>query len=534
MMTRQILFATILAVFCWTENSPGQFTEEGSQDGLRVQASVDPLPEGVIFPQWYRTNYEKEAYLNNDYIAKEGLLNDASGRETTEDDRDKAKQILNKMAHFLNAQDAVSFTLEYELNQQETMGAVSTGKKPFESFDIEFAKPNLLKASCTRNRNAKYRWEIGSDGQYLQRITNGNVTVEPVADSLTEMLRQKGTESGWSYYVNLREILSMFDPNAIAEQTWGRNPRYLGTRNFGSIDADYVIFDLSDDSVYQRFHLFVSKGKYPIPLMMIRDGDRVYSDNFPADDPKNKKRSLDTEWRFTDWKFNSPVKRESFKLSMPEKHTLVTLKSGNASTSKPPIMGKFVGSAIPKFIVYDDQGTTIQSDELLGDKPAILFFWHDEGQFYKNWREIVVAEDKFGADQIRAFAIYNNTRSKPQDAVEQLMSSLVDPEKLKEAGISTIPKMFATLRYRDRRVLQPQNYVVLSVCAVVDGSGKIVMQQPRYRGEFSNAVLKASDAILKGKDYIVEQEQAIEAFNQNQKNQKKEWDQKFKMSWEAK
>ncbi|MEM9411230.1 MAG: hypothetical protein AAGA30_08960, partial [Planctomycetota bacterium] len=424
------------------------------------------------------------------------------------------------------------FTLEYELNQQETMGAVSTGEKPFETFAIEFAKPNLLKASCTRNRDAKYRWEIACDGTYLQRVANGSVFVEPAAANLTEMLRQKGTEHGWDYYVNLREVLSMFDSKAMQERMSDFSYRYAGTRNFGSIDADCVVIGMPEDSVYNRLRLFISKGKYPVPLMMVRDGDRVYSDNFPADDPENKLRSLDTEWRFTNWKFNAPIEWKNFKLTMPKKQRLVA--GDKRSNPKQPVMGKFVGTQLPDFTVYNQQGKIIKSDELLGDKPAILFFWHDEGQFHKKWREIVAAEKQFGSDQIRTFAIYNNSRSKQPEAVQQILQSAVDPAKLKEAGITTSPRVFAALRYQDRRVLQPQNYVFLSICAAVDDSGNVVMQRASYQGDFSDSVLKAADAILDSRDYIAEQQQAMEVFAANQESSKEQWDQKFETSWKAK
>ena len=530
MMIRQIVLPAMLAVLCWTGNVLGQSSEADSSTGLVVQASLDPLPDGVVFPQWYRTDYEKEAYSNSERIVADGLLQESVNMSDTEESKQRATQVLSRMATFLNAQNAVSFTLEYELNQQETMGAVATGKKPFETFDIEFAKPNLFKASCTRERNAKYRWEIGSDGKYLQRITNGNVSVEPAAENLKALLRQKGTESGWSYYVNLREVFSMFDPNALAEQTWGSNPRYAGTRNFGSIDSDYVIFDLIDDSVYQRLHLFVSKGKYPVPLMMVRDGDRVYPDSFPADDPGNKQRMLDTEWRFTNWQFNQPVERERFKHTMPKRQRLVV---GDKATSlEKPVMGKFVGSKLPDLTVYDQQGNTFRSDELLGDKPAILFFWHDEGQFHQLWREIVAAEERFGADKIRTFAIYINPQSKQPEAVQQIMKSAGDPETLKKEGIKTSPRIFATSRYGDRRVLQDQRYVISAVCAAVDGSGKIVMQRPGYgTPECRNSVMGAADAILQGRDYIAEQKQSISSFAENQKTTKEQWDQKFQSSW---
>ncbi|MEM9412564.1 MAG: DUF2092 domain-containing protein, partial [Planctomycetota bacterium] len=447
-----------------------------------------------------------------------------------EESKERATKVLNQMATFLSAQNSVSFTLEYELNQQETMGAVATGKKPFETFAVDFAKPNLLKASCTRNRDAKYRWEIGSDGKYLQRIANGNVSVELAAENLTEMLRQKGTEHGWDYYVNLREVLSMFDPKALRERMSNVSFRYAGTRNFGSIDADCVVVDMPEDSVYKRLHLFISKGKYPVPLMMVRDGDRFYSKSFTVDDPENKQRSLDTEWRFTNWKFNAPVERESFRLTMPEKQRL--LEDDKASRPEKPVMGKFVGTQLPDFTVYDQQGKTLRSDALLGDKPAVLFFWHDEGQFHKLWREIVAAEEKFGADQIRTFGIYINPQSKQPEAVQQILTSAVDPDTLKEAGIKTSPRIYAASGYGDRRILQSQSYVISAVCAAVDGSGKIVMQRPGYgRADCRESVLGAAEAILQGRDYIAEQQQAIKSFATNQQNAKEQWNQKFETSW---
>lgn len=183
-MIRQIVLTTMLAVSCWTGNVRGQSFPEDSAANIGVQTSADPLPEGVIFPQWYRTNYEKETYATNQAIAAEGLLSDVDGAESTEASQEKAKLILSQMSNFLSAQKSVRFTLEYELNQQETMGTVATGRKPFETFDFEFAKPNLLKASCTRKRDDKYRWEVGCDGNYLLRIFSGTVFVEPAADNV--------------------------------------------------------------------------------------------------------------------------------------------------------------------------------------------------------------------------------------------------------------------------------------------------------------------------------------------------------------
>ncbi|MEM6471187.1 MAG: hypothetical protein AAF802_16625, partial [Planctomycetota bacterium] len=150
-MTRQIfgILSTMTLAFAGTLF--GQSTNQSSQATPTLLApSTNPLPLGIAFPQWYRTSLEKELETNGRDGDTTDLLRQAEVVEPTEANRSKAKEVLIRMATFLNAQNSASFTLEYELNQQETMGTVATGKNAFETFQFDFAKPNLIKASCTR------------------------------------------------------------------------------------------------------------------------------------------------------------------------------------------------------------------------------------------------------------------------------------------------------------------------------------------------------------------------------------------------
>ncbi|MEM6472162.1 MAG: hypothetical protein AAF802_21550, partial [Planctomycetota bacterium] len=426
---------------------------------------------------------------------------------------------------------SASFTLEYELNQQETMGTVATGKNAFETFQFDFAKPNLIKASCTRERDAKYRWEIGCDGKYLLRVFNGTAYIEQAAGNLPDLLRQEGTAWGWDYFVNPREVLSMFDPKALTQFLGGRSIRYGGTRKFGSLNVDYVILSFPPGSVYKRLHFFIATGQYPVPLMMVRDGDRFYPAPYKMDDPANKERSLDTEWRFKNWRFNSGVTRDSFRLTMPNQ-PLVSAMSDMAYAPKRGLP-KFVGSQLPQFTVIDQDGTSISSDVLLGDKPAVLFLWHDEDRFHQYWNEVTAAENRYGADKIQTFAIYLDVGNQGKAEVQSILQAAVDTDKLENAETEVRPRLFAALNYSDKRLLQAERYAYSEICAVIDDSRKVVFQQPGYgRFDFRKSVLKAADSMLRGRDFIAEQISAAEAANASLEREKKEWNQRFQTSWD--
>ncbi|MEL6898567.1 MAG: hypothetical protein AAFP90_20920, partial [Planctomycetota bacterium] len=208
-----MLRQTLAALAALLLLSPGQSLKghdtdrSSSVEGSSHEKSADSLFPGLKYRQWYITDGEKEVYQNRTDFQL-GLLEDSSDVEETEEDQRKAEAVLNRMASFLESQKSIRCQIEYELNQQITMGAVGSVNPAFERFELAFAKPNLLKVVDSQPRDAEYRWEMGCDGKYLQRVVFGKVTVEEAAQTLPEMLRQDGATSGWAYYLDPREVFS--------------------------------------------------------------------------------------------------------------------------------------------------------------------------------------------------------------------------------------------------------------------------------------------------------------------------------------
>ncbi|MEO1525947.1 MAG: hypothetical protein AAFX06_10945 [Planctomycetota bacterium] len=438
------------------------------------------------------------------------------------------------MAGFLEAQNSVSFTIEYELNQQFTMGAVGGVNPAFERFEFKFARPNLLKIVDSYERDFQYRWEMASDGKYLLRLFNGTVSVEDAAPSLAKMLGQRGTSRGWAYYLGPREILSMFSRETLSKRIDGWSIRYGGIRDFGAVETDYVVIDYPEeiykDSLYKKLHLFIARGEYPIPLMMVRDGDLVYESGFEVDDPSNRLRSRDTEWRFKNWRFNFPVDRESFKLTMPSQKMVDSMGDFESATklSMPP----FVGTKLPSFSVVNPSGKVIESRELLGDKTTVLLLWHDESKFLEDWKSASKAEAEYGADQIQTVAVYIGSGGSNEVASE-MFDRLCAPEELEKAGIVNAPRFFIAKGYSDRRLLQNERYALSGVCAVIDASGTVIDKNPSYSKGLQDLVLRSALAVIEGRDYVDEELRRVEDNIRALQRKKDAWNKKFESSWKG-
>ncbi|MEM9827450.1 MAG: hypothetical protein AAF958_12720 [Planctomycetota bacterium] len=535
-MLRRAASGLLFVLLCLKGEASCQLPEASEQTAKEsIGRAVKPFSSGISYRQWYRTKGEREEYAGTKKDPIEELLEGAEDVEVTDNNQRKARGVLGRMAAFLASQESVQFTLEYELNQQIVMGAVGSFNSAFERFEIQFAKPNLLKITDSHDREEKNRWEMGSDGRYLQRVISGMVAVEEVADSLPEMLRQSGTQKRWDYFLNPRELLSLFNSQALTERLEGWGIRYGGTRDFGDVLVDYVLLDfpqaMAEKSVYKRIHLFVAQGEYPLPLMMVRDGDRFYSSNFRLDDPSNRTRSLDTEWRFTDWKLNAPVRREDFKLSMPKQPPVQSMEKLSPPKLK---LAAFVGNDLPEFNVVDGDGKVIRSTVLLDGKPTVLLLWHDRARFLEDWREAASAERKFGVENVHTIGVYVGAKSGDPETRRQILKSVQNTEAMAEAGVVIRPRVFFAQGYRDTRVLQEERYALLGVCAVVDSAGTVVDKYPGPGGrDFARLGIDATSAILEGKDFVAQQLQGIAETKATLQRQRDDWNRRFESSWKA-
>ncbi|MEO1615602.1 MAG: hypothetical protein AAFV88_07130 [Planctomycetota bacterium] len=530
-MNHNIRFAVLLSLVAFAGPGHGQPPTENAPDSL--VSDTNPLPKGLMYRQWCVTDYEREMYKEQRYGLEADLLrpSDESGLES--DRAAKAEAVLNKMVEFLSEQETASFTLEYELNSQTTMGVIEYFNA-YSAYDFEYAKPNRLKISDRRPRDEPYHWEIGSDGTYVLRTDSGSSMVEKAAPTLPALLRQETLGQGYGYLVDARGVMSFFDPTAMSEWNNGRKLSYCGTREFGSVTADYVQFELSETDrkaiPYKRLHLFIAQGEYPVPLLLVRDSDRPmsgYSDDAGNDPNDRLTRQRDTEWRFTNWRFNEKKNAESFRLTMPKLSVVDSLDDMpfGVKTSLP----RFVGTPLPAFTAKGTNGEELNLESLKNGKHTVLFFWQNERSFLEKWKAVEAAEAKFGSDRVQTFALYIAFGANQQQT-SQRFDSILDPETIAKAGIRIQPRLFDVTE--NRFILQAERGVTSERCAVVDPSGQIVNTQPGYgRFDYEEMVLNSVEGLLQSRDLVQEQRDSVAKENARQDAMRNEWDERFKTSW---
>ncbi|MEM7519038.1 MAG: hypothetical protein AAF368_19205, partial [Planctomycetota bacterium] len=281
---------------------------EESTNAVEILApGTNPLPDGVAFPSWYQTPFERSKPGGK--VEEEPLANgwDASQWKPTPRQAEAGRAALVRMAEFLGQQPSVQFILEYDLNHQLTMGEIETSKEPV-LYDFAFQSPNLFRASDRRPREEKQHWEIRSDGESLLRTLGGTAHVQEAPANLAGLTQSSGFDTAWAYYVDASAIMSLFDSSALDTWLGDRQVSYAGTEPFGSVVADHVVVEVpkveGQVQMHAQIHVFLSQGPHPVPLLIVRDTDSPNPWGKDAWDDLSNPRGKDTEWRFTDWRFN--------------------------------------------------------------------------------------------------------------------------------------------------------------------------------------------------------------------------------------
>ncbi|MEM9700909.1 MAG: hypothetical protein AAF907_00530 [Planctomycetota bacterium] len=532
------MFGPVLISLLALQTPPGAEVGPPSAESARASvpavepeilpAGTDPLPPGLTYPDWHRTELEREAATEAERKERAGLLVAAENWPPTPEAAATGRATLRRMAEFLSAQPSVRFTLEYDLNRQSTMGVVETGNNPAEYYDFVYAQPNLFRASDRRPRSDKYHWEIASDGESFLRTVGGTVFVEPAPGTLVEMLRRPGFDPSWAYYVDARGVMSLFDPWALAEWTAGRQVGYAGVRQFGETAADYVVIEAPDPNatsvLYKKWHVFLSRGPRPVPLLIVRDGDKEnYWSADDGDDVSNP-RGFDTEWRFTNWSFNEPDVKRAFGMTMPEQQLVESpddLAHGDR-TSLP----RFVGSQLPEFTARDERDDIVRLTDFAEGRPFVLLLWNDEVMFHRRWRAASAAEAKFGENRVKTYALYIGRENDPEER-RSLFEGLADPEVLKEREVVVPPRFLS--RCSERRLLQEMRGVTSGRCVVVDAAGTIVDTQPSYgRTDFRQMTLTSVSGLLKERDVVADQQRMLDERNAARAERVERWEAKFR------
>ncbi|MEM7477985.1 MAG: DUF2092 domain-containing protein [Planctomycetota bacterium] len=533
MLCRRLMLQTLLMLFLSPTLVFGQGADVLASDGK-------PLPSGIAYPQWCLNQFEAKANYGTDAdIVEHVEIEMVASPENAA----KARAVLDNMTAFLSKQDSCSFSLDYELNSQTTMGVIESEReagKYCDSYDFKFAKPNLLRVSDRKKRDDKYHWEIGSDGTYVLRTDFDTTTIELAAADFRELLEQDSLARGWAYSVDARGILSMFDPESFKKQNKGRRAYYVGETNFGSIKADRLFIQLTEEEAkvtyYKRMHLFVAQGAYPVPLMIVRDCDRlisIYTNSEASIKADRYTRELDTEWKFMNWKFNTEFPRKDFQLSMPSQ-PLVT-RSESQEYRRKEYLPAFVDSPLAKFSAIDVDGKEFSSEELLDGKPTVLLLWNDVKVLSVQWKGIDEALAKFESDQVQAYAIYIGL-NRNEAETRKMLRGLLEAEALEEAGYAGEANL---LFIKDNRYLmQPEIGVMSSWVAVTDANRKVVDVNLGYQYPSNNVrdvaqvVEDNVTALLEGRDVVAEKREQIAEIIAAREQTRKYWDRKFLTSWQ--
>ena len=342
-------------------------------------------------------------------------------------------------------------------------------------------------------------------------------------------MEQEALALRWAYLVDARGVLSLFDRDALANWNEGRTLRYCGTRQFGSVTADYIVMDLPENTgPYKRIHLWIAQGEHPVPLMLVRDGDRSYIWS-PADEREDSlTRQLDTEWRFTNWRLNEPMDARSFRLTMrrPVGRFFRNVQTAMKVTEIP----LFMGSPLPEFTAINADRNTLDRDTLLNGKHTVLLVWHDKNSFLRNLKAAEAAEAKYGSDAVQTIGLYVGVDAKKQQASE-LLQSFLNPDMIANAGLRVRPWLYRVTK--NRTLLQGRRDVLGERCAVIDPSGVIIDTLPSYVGfDFASMVVTSIGASLESRDVVQERRESLRQLEVSQQESIKFWNERFKTSWD--
>ncbi|MGF1583301.1 MAG: DUF2092 domain-containing protein [Gemmataceae bacterium] len=370
---------------------------------LKLAKGTNPLPGKLVFPpRPKRPDYVgRLVKLPNggyDAVHPELPLKTTKEKPVKPDDTVKAKQVLRRMARFLEAQDSIAFSVDYYIDEQGTMGFVGGNSTVYR---FAYAKPNRFLMLDTNSPNPKYRTKICSNGEHVMRISFDRVFVEDAPSSLTELVKLPSVRPISVWNMDAPRLMSLFDPDALESLMKSCKVYHRGTRDYGAVKTDHIVIDGRGKNLrlFHQWHLYVSRGETPVPVRLVPNMDMCF-------DPKlrNRQRFSATDWRFGDWGFNDPATEKVFAMTLPNKPLVDSMDRiifGERKEVHPS-----VGKQLPKFVTRDAAGTLVKSEDFSDDKPYILLFWRDGMGMPGWWPYLEKVEQRFGKKGIKLYTVY--------------------------------------------------------------------------------------------------------------------------------